>query len=140
MESTYYDLGKEGAFTRRQLLKNYPARRVDEFLSSQPAYTLHKQARRNFKQRKTFSKGSNDLFQADLCDVSNLSKWNDNVKFLLTNICVFSKRARVAPLINKSANNVTSAFEKEILNDGNVPVFLQTIKERSLSILNSRTC
>jgi hypothetical protein len=41
---------------------------------------------------------------------------------------VFSKRARVAALKNKSANTVTSAYENEILNDGNVPVFLQTDK------------
>lgn len=128
MESNYYTLGSAGAFSRRYLLQNYSARAVDEFLNNQRAHTLHKQAPRRFERRKTYSKGIADLYQADLCDVSNLARYNDGVRFLLTNICVFSKKGWAIGIKNKSSNSVTVAYENHILKQGNVPVFLQTDK------------
>jgi len=93
-------------------------------LPSQDAYTLHKPTRRHFPRRKTFAKGIDDLFQADLADMQNLSRFNDGYRFILTCIDVFSKRAFAIPLKDKRGSSIADAFET-IFKD-RVPVLLQT--------------
>ena len=39
------------------------------------AYTLHKPVRLNFRRRMTFTIGIDNLWQADLADLSKLSKY-----------------------------------------------------------------
>ena len=70
-----------------------------------------------FHRRRTFSKGIADLYQIDLADVSNLSPFNDGMRYLLTCIDVFSKRAWAIPIKTKFAHSVADAFEK-ILSEG----------------------
>ncbi len=55
--------------------------------------------------------GKDAQFQADLVDMSAYSKENDDIKFLLTCIDVFSKYAWARPLKNKTGKEVTKAFE-----------------------------
>ena len=52
-------------------------RKTEQYLSQQDAYTLHKQRRKRFPRRKTCSKGMGNLHQADLVDLSNISRYND---------------------------------------------------------------
>ncbi len=66
-------------------------------------------------------------FKQDLVDMSAHSKENDNIKFLLTCIDVFSKYAWAGPLKNKMGKEVTKAFES-ILKENRVPQKLQTDK------------
>ena len=49
-------------------------------------------------------------WQADLVDVSSLSKHNDGVNFLLTVIDVFSHKANVRALKTKKSSDVAKAF------------------------------
>ena len=86
-------------------------------LSKTDAYTLHKTARVRFPRRKTYSKGTGDLFQIDLVDLTDISSHNDGYRYLLTCIDVFTKRAWAVPVKTKSGRDVTSALEK-ILDDG----------------------
>jgi hypothetical protein len=67
------------------------------------AHELHRQARKNFQTRKTLLKGLDDLYQADLVDMSALSRQNSNYKFILTIINCLSKVAYAFPLKQKSA-------------------------------------
>lgn len=85
-----------------------------DWLMGENAYTLHKQSRTKFQRRKTFAKGINELWQADLVDLSLLCNENDSHRYLLTCIDVFSKFARVVPLKNKSGASLTAAFAKMI--------------------------
>ena len=89
---------------------------MKKFLAGRDAYTLHKPRRIRFRRRKTYSKGIADLYQIDLADVSSLSPFNDGMRYILTCIDVFSKRAWAVPVRTKSARDVTEAFEK-ILNE-----------------------
>ena len=57
-----------------------------------------------------------DVWECDLIDVQALSKFNDNHKYLLTAIDVFSKFLNVVPLKSKMGPAVTSAFQS-ILKD-----------------------
>jgi transposase InsO family protein len=115
MEEIYYNPREAGSFGGVQALARRSGKRqytVRKFLQEQDTYTLHKPVRRRFPRRRTYAKGIDDLFQADLVDVSNISQHNDGYRYILTCIDVFSKMAWAIPLKSKSANEVTSAFEK----------------------------
>jgi len=91
-------------------------REVKQFLAKQDAYTLHKPRRVRFPRRKTYPKGIADLYQIDVVDMSNLSSYNDGMRYILTCIDVFTKRAWAIPVRTKSGRDVPEAFEK-ILED-----------------------
>jgi Integrase core domain/Chromo (CHRromatin Organisation MOdifier) domain len=88
--------------------------KVKEWLSGENAYTLHKQFKGRFRRRKTFSSGLDDLWQIDLVDLSAISNYNDNYRYLLTRIDVFSRQADALPLKNKTGKTLTEAFAKLI--------------------------
>ena len=115
LHTAYTTPSAPGSFGGAHNLKRYAdktRRKTEHYLSQQDAYTLHKQHRKRFPRRKTLSKGIGDLCQADLVDLSNLSRYNDSHRYLLTCIDVFSKKAWVIPLLTKSSKHVTEAFEK----------------------------
>jgi len=82
--------------------------------------------RLTFRRRRTFTVGIDDLWQADLADLSSLSKFNSKNKYLLTCIDVLSKHAWVVPLKSKTGLALTEAFST-ILSDRR-PAHLQTDK------------
>jgi len=126
-----------GSFGALQNLKRYGGEYyVDtvRYLSKQDAYTRHKQRRIIFPRRKTYSKGIGDLYQADLVEMANISRYNDATRYLLTCIDVFSKKAWVVPLLSKTGCHVIEAFEK-ILDSGGDCRMLQ--KDKSSEFVNS---
>jgi transposase InsO family protein len=119
LKKHYYDPRRPGSFTSVRNLKRYSGlnkKKVLKFLRAQDAYTTHKPTRVRFPRRRTYAKGIDDLFQADLVDVGKISKYNDGYRYVLTCIDVFSKRAWGIALKTKSGSEVTLAFEK-ILTD-----------------------
>ena len=54
----------------------------------------------------------------DLPDMQSLSKYNKGIKYLLCEIDLFSKYARVVPIKDKKGTSITNAFKK-ILSDSN---------------------
>ena len=84
-----------GSFTAVRNLKRYAKgetfNAVKRYLAAQDAYTLHKQRRIRFPRRKTYSKGIADLYQADLVDMINISRYSDSHRFLSTTIDCFRK-------------------------------------------------
>ena len=119
LHTTYTTPSEPGSFSAVQNLKRYTGKsynKINRYLSDRDAYTLHKQRRIHFPRRKTYSKGIGDLYQADLVDLSNISRYNDCYRYLLTVIDVFSKMAWVVPLLSKSARHLTDAFEKNTSN------------------------
>ena len=129
MEDIYFDPRGSGSFSGVQSLQRYARKdksTVERFLRGQDAYTLHKPTRVRFPRRRTYAKGINDLFQADLVEVGSIASHNDGYRYILTCIDVFSKRAWAVPLKTKSGPEVTSAFER-ILAEGKCTM-LQTDK------------
>ena len=57
-----------------------------------------------------------DVKECDLVDLQGLSKYYDGIKYLLSDIDVFSKYLHVVPLKSKTGPFVTSAFES-VLKD-----------------------
>lgn len=95
---------------------------------------LHKPARKHFKRRRVITKGIDDLWQADLVDMSAYARVNRGFHFLLTVIDTFSKYAWVVPCKNKNAESVTNAMA-EIFKTKSAPRHLQT--DDGLEFFNS---
>ena len=133
-EAFYYTPSNPGSFggssnLKRELKKAKKSRlwrTANDWLSGQDPYTLHKPITRKFQRRKTIVAGPKEQLQADLIDVKSHAKENDDYKYLLTIIDVFSKQAWAIPIKTKSATNVSQALEP-VLKDIN-PKQLQTDK------------
>lgn len=131
MQDIYYDPSSTGSFGGVSRLSNVARKSVSQvrdWLSGEDTYTLHKPIRRNFRRRKVFVVGVDQLWQIDLADLSMLSRYNDGFKFLLTVIDCFSRYAFAVPLQNKSATSVVRAFAQTIENRR--PVYVQSDKGR----------
>lgn len=134
LQTIYYDPAHPGGLGSVAKLRNAVREqtgimpqlsKVNNFLLEQDVYTLHAKAAINFPRNRVLVRGIDQQFQADLVDMIEYSEENDNVRYLLMCIDVFSKYAWVRCLSNKSAASVTNAF-KDVLNEGRVPVKLQT--------------
>ena len=118
LDAVYRAVKEEGKskVTRKQ---------VQDWLSQQDVYTLHKPARRSYKRSRVIVPGIDAQFQADLCDVQNLSRYNKGYKYLLTCVDILSKYAWVVALKTKQGKELVKAFQT-ILSSGRKPRNLQT--------------
>ena len=96
--------------------------------SSIPTYTKHRYFRKHHPTARVIVGGINQLHQADLIDVSNLSIYNNGVKFLLIVEDVFSKFIWVQPLLNKANVSILQAFQKIYTDVSKFPSSLSTDK------------
>lgn len=87
---------------------------------------LHSDARRNFPRRKFIIRGIDETFQADLVEMIPYASKNQNFKYILTVIDVFSKFAWAFPIKNKTGIEVTKAMENIFKKDHRIPKNMQT--------------
>ena len=88
------------------------------------AQELHKPRRVHLQRRKVNVKGIDQIWSADLVDMSAFSDDNLGVKYLLTIIDVFSKYAWIMPLKSKTGKDITKAFDYIITGSGRKPTKL----------------
>lgn len=112
----------------RKQIKSLSLSQVKSWLQEQKTYTLHKPIRRKFKRRQTRVGGIDHQWQADLADLQRLMKDNDQFRYLLCVIDVFSKYAWVVPIYNKTGQTLIKAFESILKSSGRSPMSLQTDK------------
>jgi hypothetical protein len=73
---------------------------------------LMKPVIKKYKRRPVITTSINDIWGADLLDVSNMSKYNKNITFLLIIVDIYSRYAFVIPIKHKSGEDTLKAFEK----------------------------
>ena len=73
---------------------------------------LHKPVRKNFQKRYVFVRHVDDTWGADLVDMKALSKQNDNYKYILMVIDVFSKYGWAVPIKDKSRLELSNALHQ----------------------------
>lgn len=98
---------------------------VKTWLATQPAYTVHRYARRVYPRNRVVVSSIDEQWQMDLVDLSSLSPYNNGYKFLLNCIDLFSKFAWSVALKNKSAKSIIDAFNI-ILKSDRKPHKIQT--------------
>ena len=105
--------------------KNYK-RDVEELLSGQDTYTLHKPVRKRFPRNPYTVTNIDNSWEMDLADVSSLLKYNVKYKYLLNVIEIFSRYACSVPLKNKTAISITAALK--LLFQNRKPISIQSDK------------
>ena len=85
------------------------------------AKELHKPIIENFKRRKVYSSFKDNIWGADLADMSLISKFNKGIKYLLCVIDLFSRYAWVIPLKNKKGGSIVEGFQSIFKNLGRKP-------------------
>jgi len=137
----YYDEGSPAVFSTLRKLRaaavveskkkgkpqTFVATRA--WLEEQDAYTLHRPVRKRFARNPYTVTNVGDVWECDLFDVKSYAKYNDNFRYILSIIDVFSKFHYLIP-VNGPA--VTAAF-RSIFDDkpkllSRRPVFVRTDK------------
>ena len=86
LKRVYFDskrVSSYGGVDALRRVTRVPRKIVEEWLSEQDAYTLHKPARRHFRRLRVVVGGPRQQWQADLVDLSNFKNDNDGMTFLL---------------------------------------------------------
>lgn len=84
-------------------------------------------------------RGIRDTLQADLVEMIPYAKYNNNMKYILTVINVFSKKAYARPLKTKTGAEVSSALESIIKSLGHPIKHIQTDRGKEFYNGNVRT-
>ena len=87
---------------------------VKEFVQKQEATQLFKRQKRIKNYFPIVAKHKYEIMQIDLVDMSDIASVNENYKFLLVCIDVFSRLAYVVPMKNKESRTVNEAVEEII--------------------------
>ena len=98
--------------------------KVRKWLHQQDIYTKYAPVYQKIRRSRVLTWGPDYLYQADLADVSSISKWNSGIKWLLVVVCTFSKMVWVRPMKQKTGTEVTDAL-KSIFKDRQ-PLYFQT--------------
>jgi len=99
LENKYFDTSSPISFSGPMKIYLYLKKigfkvglhKIRRWLQDQDAYSLQKPLRHKFKRRRVISQGIDYQWDVDLADVSNLQKYNPDIRFLLIAIDVFSR-------------------------------------------------
>ena len=89
---------------------------ASEWFEDQFSATMHKPVRYKFKRNRILVKAPNEQFQADLCDMQKLKKFNSGMSYVLTCIDCFTRYAWAIAIKSKEGKEVANALRK-ILDD-----------------------
>ena len=136
LQNNYFNPKHPGAFAgpqkvRRILNKHnfYPTlKNIKAWLQDQDAYSLLRPTRYRFKRQRVVTSGIDDLWDADLADVSNLAQHNYNLKYWLVVIDVFSRKLWVVPVASKHHTHMVQAFKTLFTATNRRPKHLRTDK------------
>ena len=111
----YTSPGSPIAFASPGLIYHYydkkvPIKIIENWLQGIDSYTLHKQPKLPKPRNPTYAYFKRYQFQIDLIDLGHLASENDQYRYLLTAIDIFTRYAFVEPLINKSAKSFMNGF------------------------------
>lgn len=113
MENLYLAVRKIGKHDiSRAMVKN--------FLKKQETYSMHRSAYKQFEQNRVMVTGIDDQWEMDLMDMVSHAKENDNVRYVLLVIDVFSKFFWLRALKNKTGAEVERAV-KDIMKGNRKP-------------------
>ena len=136
LEQIYFNPQHPGAFAgpvkvKKILNENdfHPTlKSVKAWLQDQDAYSLLRPARYRFKRQRVVTSGIDDLWDADLADVSNIAQHNNNLKYWLVVIDVFSRKLWAVPTASKHHTHMIQAFNTLFLSTNRRPKHLRTDK------------
>lgn len=116
INNIYYDVSHPAGYSSIDKLSKamngkMNKKEVKTWLQSQETYTLHKPVQRKFPRNKYILSNFNELWQVDLSDMRTYSKYNDDFKYILCVIDVFSKYAYVRAIKKKNSTTIIKCFD-----------------------------
>ncbi|KAL3079659.1 hypothetical protein niasHS_013941 [Heterodera schachtii] len=134
LDQLYKDVNSSVSFTsvepllREAKKVNNQMRRKDvvDYLATQRTYTIHRQAKRRYKQLPTLASGLHTEWQADLSVFDKLSRENHGYKYLLVCIDTLSRQLFVEPAKSKKGADMVAAFERLFKRSKYIPWTLLT--------------
>ena len=94
---------------------NISPRESRRLLAGVPSYTIHREVKRPKYRNPFYVYKIREQVQVDLIDVSQMSKANQNITFLLTGIDMFSKYLVCIPMKSKNARDSRDAMEELVI-------------------------
>ena len=149
LKAIYEDPSQSGSFGGLEALYTEAKRRVikvtrhnvKKWLIKRQSYTLAiNQQEKSLKETKPLVFCKDELWQMDLCDMSQLKEYNDGNTFLLTVVDVFSKYGFAKPLLNKKGCTVLKAFQEILTDSKRKPVNCQTDMGAEFNNSKIQTC
>lgn len=116
LSSHYYNINSNTAYGGLNQLyskvKNlFSKTEVKDWLSNQLSYSLYKDVKRKFPRRNMYTIKPNYNYQIDIAEMGKYSKYNDNYKYFLLVIDIFSRVIDTRPLKSKNTIEVSDAME-----------------------------
>src|SRR5882757_5874802 len=110
LSSIYYDQSNPNSYSTanklyrasKEILPTITLKQVNDWLSGQFTYTLHKPVRRVFKRNPIVVECIDQQWEADLVDMQEYKGVNKGFNYILTVIDVMSKSAWAEPMKNKT--------------------------------------
>jgi len=108
---------------------------IKAWIETQVAYTMHRPVRKRFP-RNPYTVNIDDVWEINILDLSSVKKYNDNHRYLLQVINVFSKYPHSIPLHTKTGKEVALALESILQHPKYTkpirrrPVWVRTDKEK----------
>ena len=92
--------------------KILPLEKIKNYLHSINTYTLHRQNRKKAKYYSpVFTYNKRDLIEIDIFDLTNMSTFNDGMKYGLLCIDAFTRKVWIRMIHTREAKTVLSAFQ-----------------------------
>ena len=95
-------------------------KKVEKFLQTNTSYTKFGPSYTNFRRLQAFSKYINEIWCMDLAFVDKLASQNNEVKYLLVAVDIFSRFVRVQTMKTNYAEDTLQAFRK-MVSRKNIP-------------------
>ncbi len=99
---------------------------IKRFLRTMPAYSVQKRAPITIKKSSVYTAEPRQLYMGDLAYVGQYAESNNNINWLLVLVDVFSHRLMVAPLFNKSQDEMLRGLHQLIKSPDEAPLYLYT--------------
>ena len=132
LKETYFnpnDTGSYGGVKRLySKVKNKGISKKDvlNFLRGEDTYTLFKPVRKRFKTQKTYAAGPHHIWQSDLTDMQSYSAYNQEYRYLLFIIDVFSRYLWISAIKDKKPETLIGEFENLFDYEKIQPAYLHT--------------
>ena len=142
LKRVYYSPAHPGSFGGINALeriargKNISRASILKFLSGEEAYNLHRPIRHHFERRRIVVSDIDEQWEADLIDVSSISRQNRGYRFMLTAIDTLSKTGWAEPIRNKTSHEIIRAFKKIFKESKRLPEKLRTDKGKEFTNRN----
>ena len=133
--ASYAGLNKLYRFVKKDGKHNISRRQLLQWLRKQDVYSLHRQSRRKIQRLGVVAPAPDYQWDCDLAVMSNLAKHNQQTRYFLLAVDVFSRYAWTRPLKTKGGVHMVDAFQS-IFAEGRHPSRIRS--DKGTEFLNAK--